>query len=707
MQTFSEIGLGAAGTVIWGFVLVAFVAMFALIAERRWSLLWVMQGKDDRFHEWPTRLKALLRDGFAQGRMPRKRYALVGVAHVFIFWGFIVLGAQTTMLAARGFVADFHLPLLDPETFLGKAYLLAKDFFVLAVLVAVVAAALNRLVVKPARLTLSSEALLILGMIGTLMVTDLLIDGATHRLHGVGLAWWSVNGAVVARAMGGLSVEALQGVRGVCWWTHMVTVLAFLNLLPRSKHFHVIASLPNIFFRATDPPGRLARLNFEEEGAESFGRSKVLDFTWKNALDWYTCTECGRCSDNCPATKTTKPLSPKHLTMALRNHLYEHGDDAIAAARGGPPLGEDHPLNAPIVPDVLQLAGSPAVEGPWLPPDIIWACNTCRACEHACPVHIEYVDLIVDLRRYQVMTASEFPKELTGVFKGMENNSNPWGVGYDKREDWAQGLDVPVLKEGEKAPEWLFWVGCAGAFDDRNVKVSQALTKIMKRAGVEFAILGCRECCTGDPARRAGNEYLFDTLAKQNAEVLNGHGVKKVVTACPHCFNTLKNEYRDYGAELDVMHHSQLIARLVKDGRLKPGKTAAPGAGDGDGKRAAPAPAKIAFHDSCYLGRYNDEFDAPRDALRAVPGVTVAEPSLNRADSLCCGAGGARMWMEEPVSQRVNLKRFEDLRATQPDAVGVACPFCMTMMSDAVKHHGLEDKIQVLDVSEVVARSLD
>ena len=693
---YAQIGLGGMGIVLWGLVLVGFLAHFALIAERRFALLGLGEGKDDRFHDLGQRIVALVRDGILQGRMPRKRYAATGRSHVLVFWGFMVLAARSITMIAQGFVADFHLPLLSPDGFIGQAYLAVKDLFILLVLWGILVMFINRTITKPWRLTLSGEAVVILLLIATLMVTDLFVDGATHKLTGAEFHWYGFNGWFMAHVMPS-DPETLHGIIGVNWWIHVVVLLAFLNLLPVSKHFHVITALFNVFFKATDPPGRLSRIDFEDETLETYGRNKLTDFSWKNVLDWYTCTECGRCSDNCPATNTSKPLSPKHLTVAMRDHLYAHGDKAVATQRKSGGVPDDDPLNAPVIPDVLRAGRSPLAEkldpdAKWDPAEIVWSCTTCRACEVQCPVHIEYVDLIVDLRRYQVMMESRFPSELKETFKGMENNQNPWGIGYDKREDWAEGLDVPVLKEGEEAPEYLFFVGCAGAFDDRNKKVSQALTKIMKRANVEFATLGCRECCTGDSARRAGNEYLFDMLAQQNVEKFKEHKVKKVVTSCPHCFNMLKNEYTDYGVDLDVVHHSQLIAELVDSERI----TFKPEAG--------PAPT-IAYHDSCYLGRYNEVYEAPRLALEA-SGAKVKEAALSGRDGLCCGAGGARMWMEEDIDQRVNLKRFDQLRATGAEEIGVACPFCMTMMDDAMKHEEMENEMRVSDISEIVAEKM-
>jgi len=411
------------------------------------------------------------------------------------------------------------------------------------------------------------------------------------------------------------------------------------------------------------------------EREETLGIRRIDQFSWKSILDFYTCTECGRCSDHCPATKTGKKLSPKHFTLDLRDFLYNHGNNLVAGkANGG---AREHRKD--LVDGVID-------------PEVLWACTTCRACEQECPVFISYVDKIVDMRRYLVQERSEFPTQLQTAFRGLESNANPWSFPSGERAKWAEGLDVKTLAEHPNA-EVLFWVGCAPSFDERAKKVTRATVKLMQLAGVDFAILGTQEQCSGDPARRAGNEYLYQTFAKANVEVLNGYAVdkKKIVTSCPHCFNTLLNEYPDFGGKYQVIHHSTFLADLVAQGRLKPSRR---------------VDKKVVYHDSCYLGRYNEVYDAPRDALRSIPGLTVLEPKATRDRGMCCGAGGAQMFKEEePGKERVNIARTEQLLETQPDVVASACPFCMRMLTDGLAAHNRENIAQ-LDIAEMLLESM-
>ncbi|MGH7786254.1 MAG: (Fe-S)-binding protein, partial [Candidatus Binatia bacterium] len=421
------------------------------------------------------------------------------------------------------------------------------------------------------------------------------------------------------------------------------------------------------------------------ENATTFGTSYINQFTWKQVLDMYSCTECGRCSSHCPATISGKELAPRQLLLNLRDYLYEHEDQVLAsksaavAANGTGDGGE-----------VAVTIGDNIVGENLIHDEVLWACTTCRACEEACPVLIEYVDKIVDMRRHLVQEEARFPAELTRTFKSMETQGNPWGVDASSRGDWASGLDVPMMSEKPDA-EYLFFVGCAGSFDDRAKRTTQALAKILNTAGVDFAILGPEEPCNGETARRIGNEYLFQTMAQMTVEVLGGYQVRKIITNCPHCFNTFKNDYPQFGGNYEVLHASEVVERLITDGKLSFEL----------GQERA-----ITYHDSCYLGRYNDVFEAPRNILNMIPGVELREMQRSRRFGMCCGAGGGRMWMEEEPTQRVNFKRVEQALETNPDAVAVACPFCMTMIDDGLKSKGLEDKIPALDVMEIVASAM-
>ena len=504
-----------------------------------------------------------------------------------------------------------------------------------------------------------------------------------------------------ALPLGGLVFLARAG-----FWTHVTLVLVFLNLLPHSKHFHVITAVPNVFLRSLQPAGRLVPLAENAEKlmervgaageapdplAEPIGVARIEHFTWKALLDFYTCTECGRCSDNCPAHRTGKILSPKHLTLALRDHLVAREDELVGQAASDT-VNAPAPVN--LVPDVIH-------------PDVLWACTTCRACEEQCPVLISYVDKIIDMRRSLVMVRGEFPHELAKPFQGMESNGNPWNLSRMDRSAWSDGLGVPTMKDKPDAPV-LYWVGCAASYDERAKKIARVTAKLLTLAGVDFAILGQEETCTGDPARRAGNEFLFAMLAEANTATIKAYGeqggARTIVTTCPHCFNTLKNEYPDFGLRVEVVHHTDFLLGLLAEGKLVPRN---------------PVVGKVVYHDSCYLGRYNGIYDPPREILRRIPGVELVEAHYwTKQRGLCCGAGGAQMWMEEQNQDRVNVKRTLQLvdalsapsaHTSRPPhaehAIASACPFCMTMLTDGLKSKNLEDKVRQLDVAELLERA--
>jgi Fe-S oxidoreductase len=486
-------------------------------------------------------------------------------------------------------------------------------------------------------------------------------------------AWEPVSSmmAVGLARLAGPDGAAVVG--GMAWWLHNVVVLVFLNLLPRSKHFHIITSLGNVFFCKLEPTGALAKQDLEN--ATVFGTSHIDQFTWKQVLDMFTCTECGRCSSQCPATATGKPLAPRQLLLDLRDYLYAHDDEVIEKRvrhRGNGDGAEPPEVGENVV-------------GPVIADEVLWSCNVCRACEEACPVMIEYVDKIVDMRRHLVQEASRFPAELTRTFKGMETQSNPWGISAEKRFDWAAGLGVPTVAEKPGA-EYLYYVGCAGAFDDRNKKSTQAFARVLKAAGVDFACLGREELCNGETARRLGNEYLYQTMAQACVERLDGCQVRKIIVNCPHCFNTIKNEFPQFGGRYEVIHAAELVRQLLADGRL----------------RVKPEfRKKTVYHDSCYYGRFNEVYDEPREVL-ARAGAPVSEMHRHRQYGMCCGAGGGRMWIEEDPDKRVNLLRTAQALEKNPEVIAVSCPFCMTMLSDGIKAKDLEDQVQTLDVMEIV-----
>jgi len=649
-------------------ILVLALGFFAYSMYKKYRVMAIAK-PSDRLDHLGERIAALMKFGIAQHRLIKKDF-WPGIFHAFIFWGFCTVALQTIYSFAVGFDANFTFPFV-PE-WLWNGYRFVKDCIETLVVSGILYFLYRRLVSKPTRITLSGEGILILCFILTLMLTDFVNDGIHFIRHGFPeSAWAGPVSFYVGQALQGLSPTALSVLEAVSYFLHIGVVLLFLNFLPYGKHFHVITSLPNVFLRNLKPYGALNPINLEDPNATTFGVEKLNEFTWKDILDVYSCTECGRCTAQCPAWNTGKPLNPKEINIFLKDYIA-HNLDALGSAKAET---RDAALK-PLVPEVIH-------------PDILWSCTTCRACEESCPVLIEFVERIVDMRRNLVLMKGEFPEEAQGSLRNIENNGNPWGIGYDERATWAKDLGIPSLAEKNEV-EVLYWVGCAGSFDDRNKKVSSSVVKILREAGVDFAILGPEETCTGDPARRIGNEYLFQTLAKQNIETMGKYKFKTVLAQCPHCFNTIKNEYPQFGGNYEVMHHTDYIARLIEQGRVKPVKE---------------LKQTLTYHDSCYLGRYNDIYDAPRKILEAIPGVEYKEVELSKETGRCCGAGGGRMWMEEHIGTRVNHKRLEDLQTVQPQAIASACPFCKVMITDATKDKEVD--IPVKDVAEILAESLN
>jgi Fe-S oxidoreductase len=672
---------GLPGRVVFGLLVLASIAFFVYSMSRRVRVL--LAGRmDDRFTRIWERVAKTLEYAFAQRRMFRDFYA--GVFHILIFGGFVVLTVRTIELVITGIVPGFDL--LPGAA--GRGYTLLKDAFEVLVLVGVGMAVFRRLFARPKRLDLSLDAWIILFLIALLMVTDLLAEGARTALAGAGPSPWAPAVSAVAGMVSGLPRERLQGIYEWSWWIHLLDILFFGNYLPYSKHFHIITSIPNIFFMRLEPMGKLATVDLEN--TERFGTSRVEDLTWKQMLDGYTCTECGRCRVVCPTALTAKPLDPKVFIGDVRDAVYEATPEILAATSGrgasaAPSSGSGgEPAEAPARSELV---------GGWITEETIWACTTCGWCTFACPVFIvPAVDKIVEMRRHLVLDKAEFPKEMQGAFRGMETNGNPWNISAASRGDWAEALPVRTLAEVEaegKSVDVLFWVGCAGSYEDRAKRVSKALVEILNQAGVSFAILGAEETCTGDSARRMGNEYLFQMLAQQNVETLNNYKVKKIVTNCPHCFNCLANEYGDFGGKYEVVHGSTLVAELIAEGRVK---------------LTTPIPDSITFHDPCYLGRYNGGYEAPRQILRSIPGLELKELERSREKGLCCGAGGGRMWMEEKLGQRINQTRMREIADAGTGRVGVSCPFCMVMIGNAKDEIGVAT--QPFDVLELARQAM-
>ena len=667
--------------IITTLILVVALSAFAYTAYNRLKLMSSGQKKDNRLDNIPARILGTLQYAFAQQRMFKDPYA--GFFHIMIFAGFMVLAIRTISLYFLSYAPDAFYAVFTTGP--GLVYIAAKDIIEPIVLIGVAMALYRRVIVKPARLTYSGEAVFILGMIGTLMLTDLLYDASEYVLADRGVVehaaallmlseWSPVSGWVLAPLFTVFGDSFLLGFASLNFYIHIATVVVFLNFLPYGKHFHVITAIPNVFFRNTRPAGALSFIDDIEgrvEREENIGAGRVEDYAWKDVLDMYTCTECGRCQAVCPAWATDKPLSPKKLINDQRDHLYEKAN--FLAANGPGAEGWE----------------GPEMIGPVINEEVIWACTTCRNCETACPVMIDHVDRIVAMRRYLVTNQNEFPKELVRTFQGMERNGNPWNLGADQRFDWTEGRDVRLLDEGEEA-EYIYWVGCAASYDDRNKKIAQSMVDIFSEAGVDYGVM-MEESCSGDTARRAGNEYLWQIMAEMNIESLNSHKAKKIVTHCPHCFNTLGNEYPQLGSNFEVIHSSQFIEQLVSDGKIK--------------LNPIDEIKDITFHDPCYLGRYNGHYDGPRNLVKMSTGVEIQEAERSKENSMCCGAGGARMWIEEEAP-RVNNARFDQLMETGAKNVAVSCPFCMTMIDDARKAREVEETVQVYDFVELVSKAM-
>jgi Fe-S oxidoreductase len=581
-----------------------------------------------------------------------------GLMHALIFWGFLVLFPTIVMAMVGAVDRDWAIPWLGSQGW----YMALVDLFALAVLVGVVAALWIRKVVRPARFRGShlGEADFILFMIGLVVLT--LVGWHATRIA-AGLNEWPAGWSFLSNGLSHLVGNGARARERFLVWAHVCVILAFLAYLPYSKHLHIATAAVNVFFGRTRRRGRLEPLRFDVPDDElRFGVGTVGDLTWKEMVDSFSCTECGRCQDVCPAYATGKLLSPKLLIMGIRDQLFAEGPNLLAG-------GELQPI-----------------VGNGVPEEMVWDCVTCGACVHECPVSIEHVDHIVDLRRNLVMMESSFPQEAESMLRDVERVGNPWGKPQGDRAQWAAGLGVRVVEEGEPAPEILYWVGCAAAYDERARTAAESTVTLLQKAGVDFAILGAREACTGDPARRMGNEYVFQSYAEQNVATLNDAGVTKIVASCPHCLNSLGNEYGDFGGDYEVMHHTQLLAELVRDGKLKPNGS----------------DAEITYHDSCYLARHNDVREEPRELVAAV-GKPV-EMARNRQRTFCCGAGGAHMWMEERGTQ-INEERVREAVETGAETLAVACPFCTVMLDDGVRSLGKQ--LRVVDVSTLLVESLD
>ncbi len=667
----------------------------------------------DRLNHIKDRLKNMVIIAIGQKRLVgRRKERSSGLMHALIFWGFLILLIRSLQLYGTGFVEGFTLPLLGDDHLLGYLYLSLKDIMEGIVLLMIIYAFFRRLVIKPERLHNTWEAYLILALIAILMVSDLLLDGARYNLiilhnnptdlhvfnnptYGSEFLWTPVT-RVAAGVISWMSVKANLYILTAMFWLHIITQLTFLNILPLGKHFHVITALPNVFLKSLGYPHEKTKvLDLENEQAwedESLGINYIHQLNWKQGLDLYTCTECGRCKEVCPAYVTDKPLSLHDCNDSLKFELLDNADNIVKRAKLASSIKEENDTEKieKIKAEMAELNSKKSLVGDIISEDTLWACTTCRACEEVCPVTIEQVPRIIAMRQGQMLMAESYPKELNLAFKGLERNGNPWGLGYDKRADWAEGLDVKTMAEDPNV-DYLLWVGCAGSFDDRTKKVSISLVKILQKAGISFAILGTEEKCTGDFARRAGNEMLYQMMAQENIETLNNYNVKKIITACPHCLNTLKHEYPQLGGNYQVFHHSEFIYQLLQEGKISLDKS---------------LEGSLTYHDPCYLGRYNSVYDQPRSILKSIAKDGFKELDRHGRESFCCGAGGARMWMEETIGKRINLERSEEIVGKKVDNVAVGCPFCLTMIEDGMKELYKEDEIKTQDIAELVAKHM-
>jgi len=586
--------------------------------------------------------------------------------HAAIFSGFVILTIGTILVFAQ---ADFSIQILFGRFYLW--YSLILDIFGMVFILGVLFAIIRRYIIRPSRLNRIVDDAVILLLLLIIAITGFLLEGTRMAVTQPDWAAWSPVGHFIAGWFGSASNQAVEATHRLLWWFHLVISMGFIAYIPYSKLFHLFISPANLYFKSFHPRGQLSSIDIEN--SETFGVTDIPEFTWKQLMDLDACTQCGRCQDQCPAFASEKPLSPKKMILDLQAHMTSRGKILLQRKKE----------NTEVEPE--PIVGKAVSE------DELWACTTCMACQEHCPVAIEHVQKIVDLRRSQVLMASQFPQELNLAFRGLETNANPWNMGHASRADWAEGLDVPLVTEKPEV-DYLWFVGCAGSFDDKAKSVSQALVKILDQAGVSYAILGTDEKCCGDPARRAGNEYVFQMLAEENIENFKTCQFKKILTACPHCYNVIRNEYPQFGGHFEVMHHTELIAELIESGKLT---------FKGNGRKT------VAFHDSCYLGRYHNIYDAPRKVLQSVSNGKVKELSRNRDKSFCCGGGGGRMFMEENIGSRINHLRIDEAKKAGLDTLSVACPFCLTMLDDAVKEKELEGLVQVKDIAQMVAERLN
>lgn len=675
------------------------VSLFVYVVKTR--IEYIKLGKKSEFDDdVKERVRRIWVHVFGQKRLLKDKKS--GIIHVMFFYGFILVQFGAIDFIWKGLKPASHLP-LGP---LYPGFTFFQEIVTLTILVAVVWAFYRRYVEKLVRLKRGFKNGLVLLFIGGLMLSVLLGNGMGMIWHGHEGTWTEPVASLIATVFSGIPQAAAITIFYIAWWIHLLFLLAFLVYVPQSKHAHLIAGPANVYLTKVDSPGKIKKIDFEDETQETFGAGKITDFNYEQMIDFYACVECGRCTNMCPATGTGKMLSPMDLIVKLRDHLTLHGAAVTSKQPWVPTFAFGNTKGNQIAmaaagqgaeEAAAGLAYNPSMIGDVITEEEIWACTTCRNCEDQCPVMNEHVDKIIDLRRYLVLTEGKMDADAQRAMTNIERQGNPWGLNRKEKEDWRELRDdvvVPTVKEMKKADEefeYLFWVGAMGSYDNRSQKIALSFAKLLNEAGVKFAILGNKEKNSGDTPRRLGNEFLFQELATKNIEEFEKNEVKKIVTIDPHAYNIFKNEYPDFGLEAEVYHHTELLAQLVKEGRLVP-------------KHALNE--TITFHDSCYLGRYNEVYDAPRDILKAIPGVTLKEMERNRDTAMCCGAGGGLMWMEEETGHRINVARTEQALSVNPSVISSGCPYCLTMLSDGTKAKEVEESVDTLDVAELLEKSV-
>jgi Fe-S oxidoreductase len=674
---------------------VLFIIAFSLFSQRFYFLLCLMRlGKqENRFDRIGKRIKAMLVEVVPQWctlkNVTRKDWA--GIGHALFFWCFCLFFMSYIIFI--GLAGGFGLSQWIERTPFETVYFSILDIAAVLVTLTLIVAAVRRYVIRVPRLEPSAEAGIILMMVFSLMVLHVLGGGFDHASRGIHNSWPPM-GAALADFLSrtGLSQGTLESFSRGVWWLHYLVILGFMVYIPRSKHLHILASFANAFFKPLGPKVVLEPIPLEAleapEGEANFGASKIQDFTWKDLLDLYACAVCGQCHVNCPAQLSGKTLSPREVIHNLKEHLLEAGPVLLASQLASQAeASSENPAETPAKTSTKSMIGDVVTE------EEIWACTTCGACQEVCPVNIEHIRKIVELRRNLVMVQSKMPESAQLMLRNMQQRGHPWaGVQSMRlRGDWTSDVEVKILADGDNA-NTLFWVGCTGALVERNVKATLSMARVLKAAGVDFGVLGDAETCCGDPARRAGYEFQFQMMAEQNIEIFKNYNIKEIITTCPHCYNTIKHEYPRYGGDFKVVHYTELIADLIRQGKLK---------------LTNELNSKLTYHDPCYLGRYNSVYTEPRQILQAIPKAKIEEMERSRDMGFCCGGGGGLMWIEEqPGTTKINQIRLEDVIKTGVETVVTACPYCLQMFEDAIDHKEMKDSLKARDLVELVEAAM-